>query len=407
LEQRVIQRTQALALVNAELTAEVAVREMAERNAIRQVERLRALRTIDMAINASLDLNLTLGIFLDQVLAHLKVDAAAVLLLDERALRLWCAAWRGFEGKPPLEWDFDHTDPIATRAALEARPTVEGADPRELQAAEDEPWWRRLGFADRHVEPLLAKGDLRGVLQILSRTPFDLDEDWLDYCSTLAGQAAIAVANVSMFDSLQESNEELLRAYDRTLEGWARALDLRDHETEGHSRRVTEMTVALARAMGVGADDMVHIRRGALLHDIGKIGVPDHILNKPGRLTEAEYETMQRHCRYAYDMLSPIEFLARALEIPYCHHEKWDGTGYPRGMKGEEIPLAARIFAAADVWDALASERPYKPAWSVEQMVQHFREQAGSHFDPHVARTMLRLVERGALPGFGRMANAA
>src|SRR5207249_2272104 len=215
-------------------------------------------------------------------------------------------------------------------------------------------------------------------------SPLDPDPEWLDFLEALAGQAAIAVDNTWLFDDLQRSNTELSLAYDTTLEGWSNALDLRDKETEGHTQRVTEMTMRLAQAMGVSSASLVHIRRGALLHDIGKMGIPDSILLKPGPLTGEEWEIMRRHPVYAYELLSPIAFLRPALDIPYCHHEKWDGTGYPRGLKGEQIPLAARIFAIVDVWDALRSARPYRAAWPRDKGPGHVRTPSGSHFGPHV-----------------------
>jgi cyclic di-GMP phosphodiesterase len=182
---------------------------------------------------------------------------------------------------------------------------------------------------------------------------------------------------------LREANAQLLSAYEATIEGWSHAMDLRDRETEGHSQRVTQLTVKMSQALGLGNDDIMHIRRGALLHDMGKIGVPDAILHKPGTLTDEEWVLMRKHPQFAYDMLYPIEYLRPALEIPYSHHEKWDGTGYPRGLKGEEIPMAARIFAVVDVWDALTSDRPYRPAWSEEEALKYIREQSGKHFDPN------------------------
>jgi putative nucleotidyltransferase with HDIG domain len=208
----------------------------------------------------------------------------------------------------------------------------------------------------------------------------------------LAGQAAIAIDNVELFEKLQGSNAELMMAYDETIEGWSRAMDLRDQETEGHTQRVSAITLKLANDMGFNTDEMVHIRRGALLHDIGKMGVPDSILRKPGPLTEEEWEIMQKHPHFAYEMLAPIAYLRTALDIPYCHHEKWDGTGYPRGLAGEQIPLAARMFAVVDVWDALRSDRPYRKAWPEDKVRTHIREQSGKHFDPRVTDIFLREV---------------
>ncbi len=191
--------------------------------------------------------------------------------------------------------------------------------------------------------------------------------------------------------SLQSSNEDLRQAYDLTIEGWSRALELRDRETQGHTTRVAELTVRLAQALQMQAEDLEHVRRGALLHDIGKMGIPDSILLKPGALTPEEWEIMRQHPARAHDLLNPIAFLRPALEIPYSHHEKWDGTGYPRGLQGDAIPLAARIFAAVDVWDALRSARPYREPWSAERTRAYILSQSGSHFDPQVVQAFLTL----------------
>ena len=192
---------------------------------------------------------------------------------------------------------------------------------------------------------------------------------------------------------LREANAQLLNAYEATIEGLSHALDLRDRETEGHSRRVTEITVKLAQALNISEEEIIQIRRGALLHDIGKIGIPDSILHKPDTLTTEEWIIMRKHPQFAYDMLSPIEYLRSALAIPYSHHEKWDGTGYPRNLKSEEIPMSARLFAVADVWDALTSDRPYRAAWTEEQAKAYIREQSGKHFDPQVVDLFFKVVE--------------
>jgi putative two-component system response regulator len=192
---------------------------------------------------------------------------------------------------------------------------------------------------------------------------------------------------------LREANAQLLNAYEATIESLSHALDLRDRETEGHSRRVTELTVQLAQAMNISEAEITHYRRGALLHDMGKIGIPDSILHKPDTLSDDEWMTMRRHPQLAYDLLHPIEYLHPALDIPYSHHEKWDGSGYPRGLKGEEIPMSARLFAIADVWDALTSDRPYRAAWSEGEALAYIREQAGKHFDPKVVELFFKVIE--------------
>jgi len=195
----------------------------------------------------------------------------------------------------------------------------------------------------------------------------------------------------------KRAEELLLIAYDTTLEGWAKALELHDKETEDHSRRVTELTVTLAQAMGFQGDDLAYIRRGAILHDIGKMGIPDEILRKPGKLTPEERKIMEKHPIYSYELLSPIPFLEKAMDIPYCHHERWDGNGYPSGLKGEDIPLSARIFAIVDVWDAVQSERPYNHAWSKEETIYYLREESGKIFDPQCMEVFLGLVEQGRI----------
>jgi putative two-component system response regulator len=192
---------------------------------------------------------------------------------------------------------------------------------------------------------------------------------------------------------LQEVNAQLLAAYEATIEGWSLALDLRDRETEGHSRRVTELTEKMARALGMSEEEIRHLRRGALLHDMGKIGIPDAILHKPAALTDEEWVIMRKHPQLAYNMLHSVEYLHPALEIPLNHHEKWDGTGYPRGLRGDEIPLSARLFAVVDVWDALTSDRPYRKAWSEEEALNYIREQSGQHFDPQVVELFFKVIE--------------
>jgi putative nucleotidyltransferase with HDIG domain len=211
---------------------------------------------------------------------------------------------------------------------------------------------------------------------------------------------AIAVDKVALLNDLRTTNANLMLAYDATISGWSHAMDLRDKETEGHTQRVATMTVHLARAMGVGESEIIHMRRGALLHDIGKMGIRDNILLKPDKLDADEWIEMRKHPVFAYEMLSPIQFLNPAMDIPYCHHEKWDGSGYPRGLKGEDIPLAARIFAVVDVWDALRFARPYRAAWEEARVFEYIQAQAGSHFDPLVVDCFLTLaVKKERRPG--------
>jgi putative nucleotidyltransferase with HDIG domain len=377
----------------ADLVANALQRETLHEETQRNLERLAALRSIDAAISASLDLRLTLDVLLDQVVSQLHVDAADVLLLSPHTHFLDYAAGRGFRSDAAGRAHVQLGQGYAGRAALERR--LIGLP----DLADEEPDFSRAalvageGLQAYYGVPLIAKGQVEGVLEIFHRTPLHPDRDWLDFLEALAGQAAIAIDSAELFTQLQRSNLRLTLAYDATIEGWSRALDLRDKETEGHTQRVTETTLKLARAMGLGEDELVHIRRGGLLHDIGKMGVPDGILLKPGPLTEDEWVVMRKHPTYAYDMLSPIVYLRPALDIPYCHHEKWDGTGYPRGLMGDRIPLAARIFAVVDVWDALCSDRPYRPGWPEAKVREHIRSLAGTHFDPAAVEVFLRRLD--------------
>ena len=247
------------------------------------------------------------------------------------------------------------------------------------------------GFFSYYALPLIAKNQIKGVLETFCRTALESDDEWCGFAATLAGQAAIAIDSAQLLTALTKSNTELRLAYETTLEGWSRALDLRDHHTQGHTARVAGLTVLLGQALGMDAEDMLHLRRGALLHDIGKMAIPDAILYKPGPLTEKEWEVMRRHPVYAYELLSPIAYLRPALDIPHYHHERWDGTGYPRGLKGEEIPLLARVFSVVDTWDALTSNRPYRSKVSEERARQIIRESAGKDFDPRIVEVFLKL----------------
>jgi HD-GYP domain-containing protein (c-di-GMP phosphodiesterase class II) len=248
------------------------------------------------------------------------------------------------------------------------------------------------GFVSYFSVPLIAKGQIKGVLDVFKRKVLNPDQDWFNFLETLGGQAAIAIDNTTLLEDLHRTNVELTLAYDTTLEGWSKALDLRDKDTEGHTQRVTELTVLIAQQMGIPEDDIIHIRRGALLHDIGKMGIPDRILLKPGPLDEKEWEFMKSHSSLAYNLLFPITYLRPALDVPLYHHEKFDGSGYPNGLKGEQIPLAARIFAIVDVWDALTSDRPYRPAWSIKKSLTHIKNQSGAHFDPRIVEIFLNLI---------------
>jgi HD-GYP domain-containing protein (c-di-GMP phosphodiesterase class II) len=374
---------------NRELENEIAARIKAETKEQTRLQQLAALHTIDLMITTNLDLRMTMTIFLEQVVPQLQVDAAAVLLLNPHIQTLEYGAGIGF--KTPLIQE--------TRLRLGTGPAGVAALERRLVRIDDmeNP---EIGFVRKSLLaaekfsgycaiPLVAKGQVKGVLELFQGKKTMLDQEWFEFLQALSAQAAIAIDNATLFNELQASNVELVIAYDSTIESWGKALNLRDMETEDHTQRVTEITLHMLRIYGMSEKELVHVRRGALLHDIGKMGVPDAILLKEGPLTPGEEEIMHKHPMYAFDILMPIAYLRPALDIPYCHHEKWDGTGYPRGLKGEQIPLAARIFALADSWDALISERRYHDPWPREKVVEYVRSRAGTHFDPNLVELFL------------------
>ena len=355
------------------------------------MRRLGVLHTNDSTISSSLDIQFTLKMLIEHVVNELEIDAGCIHLLNPATLYMDYCAGLGFKSARVENLQIRPGNGLAGMALMERRNihySLANANGRL-----SDPLIDLERFADGIAVPLISKGKTVGSLEVYHHALLNPDQEWSDYLEALAGQAALAIEDIRMYENLQQTNLELSRAYDATIEGWSRALDLRDRETEGHTQRVTETTLRLARAMGVQGSDLNHIRLGSLLHDIGKMGIPDSILLKPGPLTAEEWDIMRMHPKYAYELLSPITFLHPALDIPYCHHEKWDGSGYPRGLKGEQIPLAARIFSVIDVWDALRSDRPYREAWDEQRVREYIHSQAGSHLDPSVVPVFLSLLE--------------
>jgi PAS domain S-box-containing protein len=358
----------------------------------RRLRHVQTLQQIDTAISVSTDLRVTLNVLLERAIEELHVDAASVLLLQPDAQTLAYAEGRGFRSNAIRRLHLRIGEGYAGRATFERRiihvADLNSLDPSlvHIEAIKEE------GFQSYYAVPLICRGQVKGVLDIFYRSRHVPDDEWLNFLEALGTQAAIAIDNSSLLDRLQQLNVELMLAYDATIEGWSRALDLRDKETEGHTLRVTAMTEKLAKIIGVSDAEIIHIRRGSLLHDIGKMGIPDSILLKPGALDDDEWAIMRQHPIYAYNMLKHINYLSLGLNIPLHHHEKWDGSGYPHGLKGEQIPLAARIFAIADVWDALTYPRPYRTeAWTPERTREHIRSLSGTHFDPRVVEAFEKL----------------
>lgn len=357
-----------------------------------QLQKLSALHTIDMSINSNLDLRSTLNAIIKVGMDQLAVDAVDVVLYNRFSMTYEFIAGNGFRTQVTDLQEKNERLTLASQVIKERRMVHNKGEIRKHVSSVMAKIWDREEIKSYWGVPLIAKGEVRGVLEVVMRHDFDPSPDWLSYLETLAGQAAIAIDSIGMMEELQQSNIDLRVAYDATIEGWSKALDLRDNETENHTLRVVDMSIRLAEKMGIKNEDLIHIKRGALLHDIGKMGVPDHILHKPGPLTDEEWVIMRQHPQFAYEMLSPISYLHRALDIPSCHHEKWDGSGYPRGLKGEQIPLAARLFAIVDVWDALRSDRPYRKAWPDEKVFAYIKDESGKHFDPNVVNTFMDLL---------------
>ncbi|MEW6084636.1 MAG: HD domain-containing phosphohydrolase [Chloroflexota bacterium] len=358
-----------------------------------QVQRLSALRSIAIAIASGLDLKLLLSLLLEQVTSLLHVDAASILLLNPETNLLTFSSGTGFQTNLVQHTRLKLGEGFAGKVAMD-RKIINIPDINlNTMGYPRSPHFSSERFVAYYGLPLVAKGKTLGVLEIFNRTPLALDADWVEFMGLISGQAAIAIDSALMFRDLQRSNVELGLAYDATIEGWSRTLDLRDKEIEGHTRRVADMTVRLALIMGVEKESIVHIRRGATLHDIGKVAIPDEILLKPGPLTEEEWDVMKQHPLIAINLLAPISYLTPALDIPRWHHERWNGHGYPDRLSGEQIPFPARLFAVVDVYDALTSDRPYRKAWSKEDAIRYVESQSGKHFDPRVVLEFMKLVK--------------
>ena len=372
----------AIAIDNAQLFEE----------ARRHLEHEKALREIDLAITSNTNLNNVLDTVIERACDQLHVDAGAIFLVNGTPARMELRRGLGFQnnGFEGLELHAGSklfAEKIDQRQIFgQANIVGMGGSSDRLQGFDSE------NFTGWFAAPLYSKDQLLGVLAVFHRSPLIVNSDWMNFFETLAGQAAIALDNAKLFADLEKSNSDLSQAYEAAIEGWSAALDLRDRETEGHTQRVTQMTLRLARKIGLSAEELIHIRRGALLHDIGKMGVPDRILLKSQELTEDEWTHMRRHPSYAYDLLKSITYLSTALDIPHYHHEKWDGTGYPEGLKGDQIPLAARIFAVADVYDALSSDRPYRSKWPKQKVLEYIHSLSGKQFDPKIVESFLEII---------------
>ncbi|NMC54719.1 MAG: GAF domain-containing protein [Chloroflexi bacterium] len=372
---------------------------------LNQIQRMLALRKIDRAISTGFDLGMNLNLFLHEAQTQLNADAAVILLynpymqvlevthavgVETRALQGgYVRVGSGTAGQVVLDRKMQLVE------NLRANPVFYSFYARKEKSLNDDGDYRSYAAV-----PLIVKGQVKGVLELYFSARIKPSPDWLDFLDMLAGQAAIMIDNAEMFLDLQKSNLDLQMAYQSTLEGWVKALDMRDKETEGYTQRVTEMTVQFARHLGFSDEQLTHVRRGALLHDIGKMAVPDEILNKKGELSEEEKAVLRQHPLYAYQWLQSIPYLKEAMDVPYCHHERWDGGGYPRGLKGAEIPMSARMFTIVNVWNALRSNRPYRKALTDEEALKEIRAQAGKQFDPDLVAAFEQFLRLGGLEAF-------
>ncbi len=359
------------------------------------LNRLSAQRDINLTISTSLDMKTVLEKLLSLVTDKLQVSAADVLLFDSESGSLKYAAGKDIQPAPAVGSGIAIARDYAGKS-ITANQIVSVTREQNLLDGFSRSW--KASLKDYHhyeAIPLISQGMPKGVLELFYLDPPSADAEWTDFLSSIASQLAITLDNLELFEKLRVSNLELTTAYDATIEGWSKALELRDQETEGHAERVVDITISLARVVGVPEESLEHVRRGALLHDIGKMAIPDSILFKQGPLTPDEIRIMKQHPTFARQLLSPIAYLRPALDIPYCHHEQWDGSGYPQGLKGKEIPLYARIFTIVDVWDALRSDRPYRKSWAEEKVKMHIQRAAGQAFDPEIVEVFIKDV----LPG--------
>ena len=351
------------------------------RHKLRQMERL---MEINLTLTSTLELDQVLHLIIAKAVEMLDCEAGSILLYSKEKGILSFAASTTADMATLKDIPVPMSGSLAGEIFSKDMPLI--VNNVSNDARHDTLVGKQMNFLTKSLlgVPMKIQDRVTGVLEALNKKGGFFTASDCEILAAIACQAAVAIENAKLVQDLQE-------AYNSTLEGWATALDLRDKETEGHSRRVTELTIKMARAMGV-EQEIAHFRQGALLHDIGKMAIPDSILFKAGPLTQGEQEIMRRHPQYAFDMLSPIAYLRPALDIPYCHHEKWDGSGYPRGLKGAEIPLAARIFSIVDVWDAVRTDRYYHKGWSKQRAITYVRNQSGRLFDPAVVDTFLQII---------------
>ena len=350
--------------------------------------------SISRILQSSLDVRDGMPNVLKTLAEVLEADAIITLQFDPRAHRFKLLMTHGLDSGALAKLNFHHDLGMAGRSLDGRMAWIEDLHSPARTVNQISPL-REEGFRSYLALPLIRNGNLIGALEIAWRSPQYSDTWDVGFLERIAEQIAFVMERTNVLNDYREINTELTVRYNAMIEGLSRALELRDLETEGHTRRVSRLTMRLVEYMGIAADQWDAIRQGALLHDIGKIGIPDAILLKPGSLTPRERQVMEQHVVYGYNILAPITSLRPVLDITLYHHEHWDGSGYPYGLKGENIPLVARIFAFVDVFDALTSDRPYRMAWSRTQALEYIQEQSGRWFDPHIVVRFIQVANEG------------
>ena len=371
--------------------------QVSSRHIEHKLKQLKVLHDINLSVIRKPSIHNVINSILDHIYQFEPFQAVILAITDEKDAKMEIMGQRG------LPDHLFHHD-ISTWGTPHMMSHLESASPVIYLELNDTAI-KNLEYAQKFKEvynsltimPLSLKNNQNGIILLLSQSSAWMDEDWHDFLHSLAMQSSIAIENARMINELQCHNIELKSAYEAILQGWANALELRDKETKGHSDHVTRISVKLAQKYGVPEEELENFRRGVLMHDIGKMGIPDSILLKPGPLSADEWVTMRQHPKYAFDLLSKIPDFQKFIDIPYCHHEKWDGSGYPRGLKGEEIPIGARLFTICDVWDALNEDRPYRPRWPINEIRAYIIDQAGKHFDPRIVSLFIQMLDAGEL----------
>jgi response regulator RpfG family c-di-GMP phosphodiesterase len=371
----------AIALENARLYEQTMTR----------LKNLESLREVDRAISVSFEMKPTLAIITETALSQLGIGAINIMLYNQQTQTLDYAYGLGFRGSGVRNLHLRLREGPAGQAIL-GHTMIQLSDLQGVNAGKLPAVFNGEDFVSYIGVPLQAKSKVNGVLEIYDRTEIYRDQEWFDFLEAFTHQASIAIDNARLFDELEHSNMQISLAYDTTMEAWARTLEIRDKTSSGHARRVTDLSLKMASILGLDPEYVSSIRHGALLHDIGMLAVPETILYKPTTLSPEEWEVIRQHPIIAFNLLSIISDRRQVIDIPYSHHERWDGSGYPQGLKHETIPLAARICAVTDVYDTLLMERAFRPAWDKARAIQYISAGAGSQFDPEVVRVFLTML---------------